>query len=54
VERPHEGRELGGFFGKDGKDVGGELKMNVSFSEIVEKSFHDNVFISFHIREVLA
>ena len=54
MERPNEGRELGGFFGKDGKDAGGELKMIVSISEIVEKSFHDNIFISFHIREVLA
>jgi hypothetical protein len=54
VERPNEGRELGGFFRKDGKDAGGELKMNVSIFEIVEKSFHDNIFISFHIREVLA
>lgn len=54
MERPHEGRELGGFSGKDGKDVGGELKMSVSIFEIMEKLFHDNVFISFHIREVLA
>ena len=54
MERPHEGRELGGFSGKDGEDAGGELIMNVSISEIVNKLFHDNVFISFHIREVLA
>lgn len=54
MEGPNEGGELGGFFRKDGKDAGGELKMNVSISEIVEKSFHDNIFISFHIREVLA
>ena len=54
MEGPNEGRELGGFFGKDGKDAGEELKMNVSISEIMEKSFHGNVFISFHIREVLA
>jgi hypothetical protein len=54
VEGQDEGGELGGFFGKNGKDVGGELKLSVSFSEIMVKSFHDNVFISFHIREVLA
>ena len=54
MEGQDEGRELGGFFGKDGKDAGGELKMYVSISEIVDKSFHDNIFISFHIREVLA
>ena len=54
MERPHEGRELGGFFRKDGKDAGGELIMSVSIFEIEEKLFHDNVFISFHIREVLA
>jgi len=54
VERPNEGRELGGFFRKDGKDAGGELIMNVSISEIIDKLFHDNIFISFHIREVLA
>jgi len=54
VEGQNEGWKLGGFFGKDGKDDGGEVIMNVSISEIVEKSFHDNVFISFHVREVLA
>jgi len=27
---------------------------NVSFSEIEDKLFHDNLFILFHIREVLA
>ncbi len=54
MEGQDEGRELGGFFGKDGKDAGGKLIMMVSFSEIEEKLFHDNIYISFHVREVLA
>jgi|GEM_PF-2593100 hypothetical protein len=28
--------------------------ITVSFYEIEKKSFHDNLFISFHVREVLA
>lgn len=54
MEGPNEGGELGGFFGKDGKDAGGELKMSVSIFEIKGKLFHGNVFILFHHREVLA
>jgi uncharacterized protein YheU (UPF0270 family) len=54
MEGQDEGGKLGGFFRKNGEDAGGELSLSVSFSEIKGKLFHGNVFILFHLREVLA